>query len=123
VKADATQLLPHPSWENPRVHLLDDIWLMTLAAVVFATAVPWLFSGFEVDIRGGSWGLLALGALHVAFTLLSSGHASRWRARALTALDLIGVICIGFMSAVITPNRSSGPMMRVNSSMSGLRMS
>ena len=97
MKADATQLLPHPSWDNPRVHLLDDIWLMTLAAVVFATAVPWLFSGFDVDIRGGSWGLLALGALHVAFTLLSSGHASRWRARALTALDLIGVLCIGFI--------------------------
>jgi hypothetical protein len=97
VKADATQLLPHPSWENPRVHLLDDIWLMTLVAVVFATAVPWLFSGFEVDIRGGSWGLLALGALHVAFTLLSSGHASPWRARALTALDVIGVVVIGYI--------------------------
>lgn len=97
MKADATQLLPNPSWENPRVHLLDDLWLMTLAAIVFATAVPWLFSGFEIDIRGCSWGLLVLGALHVAFTLLSSGHASRWRARALTALDVIGVIAIGFI--------------------------
>lgn len=97
MKADATQLLPHPSWENPRVHLLDDMWLMTLAAVVFTTAVPWLFSGFEVDIRGGSWGLLALGALHVAFTWLSSGSASHWRGRALTALDLVGVVCIGYI--------------------------
>jgi len=86
MKADPTQLLANPSWENPRVHLLDDIWLMTLAAIVFATAVPWLFSGFEVDVLAASWGLLALGALHVAFTLLASANArhARWRPRILT---------------------------------------
>ena len=99
MKANPTQLLSHPSWENPRVHLLDDIWLMTLAAVVFATAVPWLFSGFEVDVRAASGGLLALGALHVAFTLLASGNSrqGRWRARILTALDVAGVVLIGFI--------------------------
>jgi hypothetical protein len=99
MKADPTQLLSQPSWENPRVHLLDDIWLMTLAAIVFATAVPWLFSGFEVDIRAASWGLLALGALHVAFTLLASANArqGRWRPRLLTALDVAGVALIGFI--------------------------
>jgi hypothetical protein len=99
MKVDSTQLLAHPSWENPRVHLLDDIWLMTLAAIVFATAVPWLFSGFEVDIRAASWGLLALGALHVAFTLLASANArqGRWRPRLLTVLDVAGVVLIGFI--------------------------
>jgi len=62
VKADATQLLPHPSWDNPRVHLLDDIWLMTLAAVVFATAVPWLFSGW-----------LSIALPRMAFPMLREG--------------------------------------------------
>jgi PAS domain-containing protein len=99
MKADPTQLLPSPSWENPRVHLLDDIWLMTLAAIVFATALPWLFSGFEIDVRTAIWGLLALGALHVAFTLLASANArqGRWRGRVLTLLDVIGVVLIGFI--------------------------
>jgi hypothetical protein len=99
MKPDPTQLLAYPSWENPRVHLLDDIWLMTLAAIVFATGIPWLFSGFEVDVRTASWGLLALGALHVAFTLLASANArhGRWRPRLLTALDVAGVVLIGFI--------------------------
>jgi hypothetical protein len=99
MKADPTPLLPHPSWENPRIHLLDDIWLMTLAAIVFATAIPWLFSGFEIDVRTASWGLLGLGALHVAFTLLGSGSSTqgRWRARMVTLLEVIGVVLIGFI--------------------------
>lgn len=99
MKADATQMLPRPAWGSPRVHLLDDIWLMTLAAIVFATGIPWLFSGFDIDVRTASWGLLALGALHVAFTLLASANAQRgrWRARALTLLDVIGVVLIGFI--------------------------
>lgn len=92
-------MLPRPTWENPRVHLLDDIWLMTLVAIVFATGIPWLFSGFEIDVRTASWGLLALGALHVAFTMLASANApqTRWRSRLLTLLDLAGVILIGFI--------------------------
>jgi PAS domain-containing protein len=99
VKAERTQLLPRPAWENPRVHLLDDIWLMTLVAIVFATGIPWLLSGFEIDVRTASWGLLALGALHVAFTMLASANApqSRWRGRVLTVLDVTGVVLIGFI--------------------------
>lgn len=97
--AERTLMLPRPSWENPRVHLLDDIWLMTLAAIVFATGIPWLFSGFEIDVRTASWGLLALGALHVAFTTLASatGPQTRWRSRLLTLLDVAGVVLIGFI--------------------------
>ena len=81
------------------MHLLDDIWLMTLAAIVLATGIPWLLSGFEIDVRTASWGLLALGALHVAFTMLASANApqTRWRSRLLTLLDLSGVILIGFI--------------------------
>jgi PAS domain-containing protein len=97
--ADSTQLIPRPVWENPRVHLLDDIWLLTIVAILLATGVPWFASGFEVEVGMASWGLLALGAIHVAFTILASPTRShgRWRDRMLTALDLTGVILIGFI--------------------------
>lgn len=35
---DATELLPAPSWSDPRVHLLDDTWLLTIFAILLATA-------------------------------------------------------------------------------------
>jgi PAS domain-containing protein len=96
---DSTQLIPRPVWENPRVHLLDDIWLMTIVAILVATGVPWFASGFEVDVGMASWGLLALGGIHVAFTMLASPSRvhGRWRDRALTFLDILGVILIGFI--------------------------
>jgi PAS domain-containing protein len=96
---ESTQLIPRPIWENPRIHLLDDIWLMTIVAILVATGVPWFASGFEVDIGTASWGLLALGGIHVAFTVLASPSRShgRWRDRALTLLDVLGVILIAFI--------------------------
>jgi hypothetical protein len=96
---ESTQLIPRPVWENPRVHLLDDIWLMTIVAILVATGVPWFASGFEVNVGMASWGLLALGALHVAFTMLASPMRAhgRWRDRALTLLDIVGVALIGFI--------------------------
>lgn len=96
---ESTQLIPRPVWENPRVHLLDDIWLMTIVAILVATGVPWFASGFEVDIGMASWGLLALGGVHVAFTMLASPSRShgRWRDRMLTVLDIGGVALIGFI--------------------------
>lgn len=96
---ERTQLLPRPVWENPRVHLLDDIWLMTIVAIVVATGVPWLVSGFEINLGTASWGLLALGGIHLAFTMLASPARShgRWRHRMLTLLDLAGVVLIGFI--------------------------
>lgn len=96
---DSTQLIPRPVWENPRVHLLDDIWLLTIVAILVATVVPWLSSGFEVQVGSASWGLLALGGIHIAFTILASPTHSptRWRDRGLTILDVAGVILIGFI--------------------------
>jgi PAS domain-containing protein len=96
---ESTQLIPRPVWENPRVHLLDDIWLMTIVAILVATGVPWFASGFEVNVGMASWGLLALGGLHVAFTMLASPSRvhGRWRDRALTFLDILGVVLIGFI--------------------------
>ncbi len=96
---ESTQLIPRPVWENPRVHLLDDIWLMTIVAILVATGVPWFASGFEVNVGMASWGLLALGGLHVAFTMLASPSRShgQWRDRMLTVLDIVGVMLIGFI--------------------------
>jgi PAS domain-containing protein len=81
------------------VHLLDDIWLLTIVAILIATGVPWFASGFEVQIGMASWGLLALGGIHIAFTMLASPtrSLSRWRDRALTLLNLTGVVLIGFI--------------------------
>ncbi|MGH8323955.1 MAG: hypothetical protein ACRETD_09190, partial [Steroidobacteraceae bacterium] len=91
---DSTQLMPRPVWENPRVHLLDDVWLLTIVAILIAAGVPWFVSGLEVDVETASWGLLALGGIHIAFTILASPQRphGRWRDRTLTVLDVVGVI-------------------------------
>lgn len=96
---DSTQLMPNPVWENPRIHLLNDIWLLTIAAILVATGIPWLTGGFEVDVGKAGWGLLALGGIHVAFSLMVSPTRprGRWHDRTLTLLDSIGVILIGFI--------------------------
>ena len=96
---ERTQLIQRPVWENPRVHLLDDVWLLTIVAIVIATAVPWFASGFRIDVGPASWGLLALGGIHIAFTSLAAPtHApGRWRSRCLTLLQVAGVILIGII--------------------------
>src|SRR5947209_19285484 len=38
---ERTMILARPTWENPRLHLLDDVWLLTIAAVLVATGLPW----------------------------------------------------------------------------------
>lgn len=96
---DSTQLLPYPVWQNPRVHLLDDVWLMTIVAILTATVVPWYLNGFVLDFGAASLGLLGLGGIHVAFTLLASPARphGRWHDRALTLLDVAGVLLIGYI--------------------------
>jgi PAS domain-containing protein len=96
---DSTQLIPNPIWQNPRVHLLDDIWLLTIVAILVATGLPWLASGFEVDLGPASWGLLALGGIYIAFSILASPMRpqGRWHERAMTLLDVVGVVLIGFI--------------------------
>jgi PAS domain-containing protein len=96
---NATQLLPALLWHDPRIHLLDDTWLVTIFAILFATAVPWLVSGLAIDFIAVAAGLLALGAIHVAFAAMSSRSAPhRPRgAGTLATLHALGVIAIGFI--------------------------
>lgn len=92
-------MLPRPTWADPRVHLLDDVWLVTIVAILIATAVPWFLSGFEVQLGAATWGLLVLGAIHVAFTSMAAPTRAhtRWRGRGLAALHLLGVAGVGFI--------------------------
>jgi len=96
---DATLLMPSPAWSDPRVHLLDDTWLLGIFAIVLASALPWAASGFDIDIAGATLGLVALGAIHIAFTALTDPLRSptAWRARALAALHITGVVVVGFI--------------------------
>ena len=93
---ERTQLIPRPRWENPRVRLLSDSWLLIIVAILCAAGVPWLASGFEVDFAAASWGLLGLGGGLITLTILESRISphGRWRDRALTLLDAIGIIVI-----------------------------
>jgi hypothetical protein len=54
-----------------------------------------------VQAGAASWGLLGLGGVHIAFTFLGSPNRAGGRGReyALTLLDVIGVILIGFIWA------------------------
>jgi PAS domain-containing protein len=96
---EATQLLPVPTWTDPRLHLLDDLWLLTIFAILFAAGVPWLVSSFEIQIGAALLGLLALTAIHVAFTVLAApAPGSRaGRRNALALLHAIGVVVVGFV--------------------------
>jgi PAS domain-containing protein len=94
---DATQLLATPAWRDPRIHLLDDLWLITIFAVLFATALPWLLSGLSIDFIAAAGGLLVLGAIHVALAALATRTVGRWHTRALSVLHVLGVLAIAYV--------------------------
>jgi hypothetical protein len=96
---DETLLLPAPAWRDPRTHLLDDIWLLAIAAILLAIAIPWFFSSLDIDLAMASWGLLALGAVHVAFAAVSAPGRPRTvnTVRLLAGLHALGTIFIGFI--------------------------
>jgi len=95
---DETQLLPLPAWIDPRVHLLDDLWLLTIFAILFAVGLPWLVSSFAIRLGATLLGLLALAAIHVGFTVLVAPAPGihRGRKRALSILHAVGVIAVAF---------------------------
>ena len=47
---EATQVLPAPAWEDPRAHLLDDIWLLTIFAILLGVGVPWFVTSYDIEI-------------------------------------------------------------------------
>lgn len=94
---DITQLLPAPSWSDPRVHLLDDTWLLTIFAILLATVVPWLVSGLDINFIAACLGLLALGAIHIAFTLIGKPARTGERRPLLASLHVAGILLVGFI--------------------------
>jgi hypothetical protein len=94
-----THVLPRPLQDNSQVQLLNDIWLLTILAVLIGTGVPWLASDFQVNVVVASWGLLALGAVHVGLTFMGAPlrRQAAWYAKAMTTLEVAGVVLIGFI--------------------------
>lgn len=97
--SNATQTLSALAWHDPRIHLLDDTWLLTIFAILFATALPWLVSGLTIDFIATAAALLTLGAIHVAFAALAGRHAPNElrRGRTLTALHALGVLAVAYV--------------------------
>ena len=94
---DATQMLPVPTWSDPRIHLLDDTWLLTVFAILLATVVPWLVSALDINFVAACLGLLALGAIHVSFTLIGKPARVGERRPALAGLHMAGIVVCGFI--------------------------
>jgi PAS domain-containing protein len=96
---DSTQLLPQPTWTDPRVHLLDDLWLLAIFAILFAAGLPWLVSSFDIQLGPALLGLLGLAAIHVGFTLLTAPAPgiNAGRKLALMVLHAVGVAVIAVM--------------------------
>lgn len=93
---DSTQLLPQPTWIDPRLHLLDDLWLLAIFAILLGAGLPWLVSSFDIQFGAALLGLLALAAIHVGFTVLTAPAPGihRWRKRALAILHAAGVLIV-----------------------------
>lgn len=94
---DATQMMPAPTWSDPRIHLLDDTWLLTIFAILLATVVPWLVSALDINFVAACLGLLALGAIHISFTLIGKPARVGERRPALAALHIAGIVVVGFI--------------------------
>jgi hypothetical protein len=102
---DSTQLLPVLVWHDPRVHLLDDTWLLTIFAVLLAIALPWFVSGLRIDFAATAAGLLALAAVHVVLAAISG---LRPRSQARETLGLSGLHAIGVGTVVFIWHHAGG---------------
>ena len=97
----STNLEPYESGaalRKAQVRVLDDLWLLTLFALLLATGVPWFVSGFAIAFGPVLLGVLGLAALHVALTFFAgSTLASAWHVPTLTALQAAGVVTMGIV--------------------------
>ncbi len=96
---DSTQLMPLPTWTDPRVHLLDDLWLLAIFAILFAAGVPWLTGSLDIRVGAALLGLLALAAIHIGFTVLTAPAPGihHGRKRALAILHALGVVLVALI--------------------------
>jgi hypothetical protein len=94
-----TRILPPAPWADPRAQVLEDTWLLTLFAVLLATAFPWFVSAFNIDFAATSWALLGLGAVYLCMSLLAgAGHfTTRAHRRLLALLNAAGLIAMAFV--------------------------
>lgn len=96
---EETMVLPAPAWDDPRVHLLDDIWLLAIFAILFSIALPWFISGIQIDIVRAAIGLLALGGVHMAFSVICAPRRppTVWRTRLLGMLHALGIVIVAYV--------------------------
>src|SRR5436190_20805255 len=96
---DSTQLLPVLVWHDPRVHLLDDTWLLTIFAILLGIALPWFVSGLHIDFAATAAGLLALAAVHVVLAAISGVRPSSQSrgTLGLSSLHALGVAAMVFI--------------------------
>ncbi len=99
IERDSTQLLPVLVWHDPRVHLLDDTWLLTICAILLAIALPWFVSGLHIEFAATAAGLLGLGAIHVILAAMSGMRPTNQTRETLrlSSLHALGVIAIAFI--------------------------
>ena len=98
----SASLQPHESpaaLRRAQIRVLDDIWLLTLFALVLATGVPWFLGGFDIAFGPVLLGVVGLGALHVALAFFtgSATFTSAWHVPVLTALHAAGVVTLGLV--------------------------
>src|SRR5947207_1414416 len=96
---DSTQLLPVLVWHDPRVHLLDDTWLLTIFAILLGIALPWFVSGLHIDFAATAAGLLAPAAVHVVLAAISGVRPSSQSrgTLGLSSLHALGVAAMVFI--------------------------
>jgi PAS domain-containing protein len=92
-----TQVIAAPTWTDPRIHLLDDTWLLTIFAILLGTVVPWLVSALQINFVAACLGLLALGGIHIAFTVVGKPARVGERHLVLTLLHIAGIVVVGFI--------------------------
>jgi hypothetical protein len=97
--AAPTQVLSALSPRDVRAHRLEDTWLLTIATLFLAIAIPWLLGSLHIDPDSVALGLLAVGAIYFAFAWLATraGHGTARRRHSLAALHALAVVMVALV--------------------------